>query len=137
MKRPNLGSISITKSGIDAPDPVESPLKKKRTTLKQVKTDGDRPDDYMFEKKAGITAADMDKAKKQFDKEVDDLVAKLDDKDKEVTKLKKLSPKALLEKFQKPDVFLKLFATWKAELEPKDEKNEGMNTWKAVQMEFK
>ena len=30
-----------------------------------------------------------------------------------------------------------MFATWKAELEPKLTDNESLNTWKAVQMEFK
>lgn len=62
---------------MDTKDEVVSPLKKKRTTLKQVQTGGEKPTEYMYESKGEKTPANVvDEAKKQFDKEVAKLNAK-------------------------------------------------------------
>ena len=53
----------------------------------------------MFEKKQELSAADVEKAKKEFDVEIAGLQAKLEERDKDLTKLKKMSPADLLNKF--------------------------------------
>ena len=53
----------------------------------------------MFEKKQELSAADVEKAKKEFEVEIAGLLAKLEERDKDLTKLKKMSPADLLNKF--------------------------------------
>ena len=64
-----------------------------------MKIDSSKPDDYMFEKKQELSAADVEKAKKEFEVEIAGLQAKLEERDKDLTKLKKMSPADLLNKF--------------------------------------
>ena len=64
-----------------------------------MKIDSSKPDGYMFEKKQELSAADVEKAKKEFEVEIAGLLARLEERDKDLTKLKKMSPADLLTKF--------------------------------------
>ena len=63
------------------------------------------------------------------------MLKKTEEKDVEIAKFKKMDSKQLLEKFKKPEIFIKLFESWKAEFEQKPTGEEWKDEIRALHME--